>query len=298
MADGIDFDAFPRFSLCHRPTPIEPMPRLGERLGGPRLFVKRDDCTGLAFGGNKTRKLEFLLGEALARGADTLVTQGAVQSNHVRQTAAAACRAGLACHALLERRVADPGPDYEDSGNVLLDRLFGATLEYRPAGLDMNAEGEAAAEALARRGRRPYFVPGGGSCPTGALGYALCAAEILDQSRRSGIVFDWIVLATGSSGTQAGLVAGLHGLGSDLPVIGISVSRPQEVQTALVHDLARRTATERLGSPPPSASWSTTAMSAPATGFPPPTPSKRSNLPPASRGCCSIPSTPARAWPA
>lgn len=158
----IDFGQFPRMDLCHRPTPVEPMVRLGEALAGPRLYVKRDDCTGLASGGNKTRKLEFLVGEALAQGADILVTQGAVQSNHVRQTAAAACRAGLKCHALLERRVPCMPDGYETTGNVLMDRLFGATLEFRPAGLDMNAEATAVAEKLKDEGCKPYFIPGGG----------------------------------------------------------------------------------------------------------------------------------------
>ena len=169
---SIDFSRFARVPLCHQPTPIEPMVRLSEQLGGPRIFIKRDDCTGLATGGNKTRKLEFLVGEAVSQNADMLVTQGAVQSNHVRQTAAAACRSGMKCHALLERRVAVPEAGYETSGNVFLDRVFGATLEFRPAGLDMNAEALTVAERLRTEGHRPYFIPGGGSNATGALGYA------------------------------------------------------------------------------------------------------------------------------
>ncbi|MGB2534719.1 MAG: pyridoxal-phosphate dependent enzyme, partial [Candidatus Puniceispirillum sp.] len=130
---------FPRVSLCHQPTPLEFMPRITAALGGPKLWVKRDDCTGLATGGNKTRKLEFLIAAAIEAGADMVVTQGAVQSNHVRQTAAAACKFGLDCHALLERRVPDRAASYEQTGNVLFDNLFGATIEYRPGGLDMNA---------------------------------------------------------------------------------------------------------------------------------------------------------------
>lgn len=242
----LDLDRFPRIDLCHGPTPIEPMPQLTERLGGPGLYVKRDDCTGLATGGNKTRKLEFLLGDALHRNADMLVTQGAVQSNHVRQTAAAACRAGLKCHALLERRVPNASPRYEETGNVLLDRLFGATLEFRPPGLDMNAEAEAVAERLRSEGRRPYFIPGGGSNAIGALGYAVCAREIVEQSAELGLKFDWIVTATGSTGTQAGLVAGLHMLGADLPVMGISVRQPRDKQVGAVHALTTL-ALEKLG---------------------------------------------------
>ncbi|MDA7587402.1 pyridoxal-phosphate dependent enzyme, partial [Alphaproteobacteria bacterium] len=151
---------FPSVPLCHQPTPLEFMPRMSESLGGPRLWIKRDDCTGLATGGNKTRKLEFLIADAIEKGADMVVTQGAVQSNHVRQTAAAACKFGLDCHALLERRVPDRADDYETTGNVLFDQMFGTSLEFRPAGLDMNAEAMAVTEKLAAAGRKPYFIPG------------------------------------------------------------------------------------------------------------------------------------------
>ena len=250
-ATAIEFERFPRVPLCHRPTPIEPMDRLSEKLGGPRLFIKRDDCTGLAGGGNKTRKLEFLVGEALAQNADILVTQGAVQSNHVRQTAAAACHVGLKCHALLERRVPDRDPDYEETGNVFLDRLFGATFEFRPTGLDMNAEAAAAAELLRTDGHRPYFIPGGGSNTTGAIGYASCAQEIAHQSLESGLNFDWLVTATGSTGTQAGLVAGFHAIGHNMPVLGISVRQSRERQVAALHSLARQTIDKLGGSPVP-----------------------------------------------
>lgn len=236
-----DLERFPRVALCHRPTPLEAMPRLSQHLGGPNLFIKRDDCTGLAGGGNKTRKLEFLVADALEQGADMLVTQGAVQSNHVRQTAAAACRFGLDCHGLLERRVPHTGADYESTGNVLLDRLFGATLEFRPPGLDMNAEAQAVCETLRAEGRRPYFIPGGGSNEIGALGYVGCAFEIADQAADMGIDFDWIVMATGSTGTQAGLVAGFAALGGTPPVMGVSVRQPREKQIDAVFGLASRT---------------------------------------------------------
>lgn len=232
--------------LCHQPTPIEPLVRLSERLGGPRIFIKRDDCTGLATGGNKTRKLEFLVGEAMRQNADMLVTQGAVQSNHVRQTAAAACRAGMKCHALLERRVPHPASDYEETGNVFLDKVFGATLEFRPAGLDMNREGEAAAERLRAEGHRPYFIPGGGSNAIGALGYVSCALEIAEQSQVMETPFQWLVMATGSTGTQAGLVAGFHALDTHLPVMGVSVRQPRDKQVAAVHGLAKLTL-DKLG---------------------------------------------------
>lgn len=248
-ASWIDFSRFPHVPLAHRPTPIEPLPRLSQHLGGPRLFVKRDDCTGLATGGNKARKLEFLVGEAIREGADMLVTQGAVQSNHVRQTAAAACRLGLKCHALLERRIANSNANYEASGNVLLDRMFGATLEYRPSGLDMNAETMAVAERLRGEGHRPYFIPGGGSNATGALGYAACAQEIVQQSLDSGQTFQWLVMPTGSTGTHAGLIAGFRALGYELPVMGISVRQKRERQVTSVHALAQATAA-KLGAYP------------------------------------------------
>lgn len=243
-----DLDQFPRVSLCHQPTPIEHMLRLSEHLGGPNLYIKRDDCTGLASGGNKTRKLEFLVGDALKQNADMLVTQGAVQSNHVRQTAAAACRYGLKCHGLLERRVPDRANDYEETGNVLLDKLFGATLEFRPSGLDMNAEAIAVTEKLREEGHRPYFIPGGGSNEIGALGYVSCAQEIIAQSKAMDIDFDWLVMATGSTGTQAGLVAGLHAQGADLPVMGVSVRQKHDFQVKAVHGLTERTLT-KIGGP-------------------------------------------------
>lgn len=244
---SIDFDRFPQTSLCHRPTPIESMPRLTELLGGPRLFIKRDDCTGLAMGGNKTRKLEFLVGEAMQEKADMLITQGAVQSNHVRQTAAAACKVGMKCHVLLERRVPDRDSSYEETGNVLLDNLFGATYEFRPSGLDMNAEALAVSENMRANGHRPYFIPGGGSNATGALGYARCAQEIAEHTRATGETFDWLVMATGSTGTQAGLVAGFHAIGHNLPVMGVSVRQPRERQMNAVHGLTQKTL-ETLGS--------------------------------------------------
>ncbi len=245
-ASRIDFDRFPQIKLCHRPTPIEAMPRMSELLGGPRLFIKRDDCTGLATGGNKTRKLEFLVGEAVRDNADMLVTQGAVQSNHVRQTAAAAAKVGMKCHVLLERRVQDRDASYEATGNVLLDTLFGATHEFRPAGLDMNAEAEAVTETLRAEGHKPYFIPGGGSNAIGALGYANCAQEIADYSKETGQSFDWLVMGTGSTGTQAGLVAGFHAIGHDLPVMGVSVRQPREKQMNAVHALTQKTL-EKLG---------------------------------------------------
>ncbi len=164
-----------------------------------------------------------------------------MKSIHVRKTAAAACHFGLKCHGLLERRVAQKPAAYEETGNVFLDRLFGASLEFRGPGLDMNAEARDAAERLRREGHQPYFIPGGGSNEIGALGYAACAQEIAQQADATDLNFDWLVMATGSTGTQAGLVAGFHALKQSLPVMGISVRQPREAQIKAVRGLAERT---------------------------------------------------------
>lgn len=239
-------EAFPRIRLGHLPTPLEPMDRLSEALGGPRIWVKRDDCTGLSSGGNKTRKLEFLLAEALRAKADCVITQGATQSNHARQTAAACARLGLACHILLEDRTGFTDPSYRLNGNVLLDRLHGATISRRDGGADMAAEMEALADTLRAGGARPYIIPGGGSTPVGALGYVNCAAELTRQAQDMGIELDALVHATGSAGTQAGLATGLCSLGSDIHLLGIGVRAPREKQETMVHTLANATA-DHLG---------------------------------------------------
>ena len=238
---------FARIRLAHLPTPLEPLPRLSEELGVD-LWIKRDDCTGLAGGGNKTRKLEFLLGAAFEQDADTLVTQGAVQSNHVRQTAAAAAAHGLACEIILEERTGSKAADYVGNGNVLLDRLFGATIRTVPGGTDMVAELEKTAEAVRARGGKPYVIPGGGSNPVGALGYVDCAREIVVQADEMDLEVHRIVTATGSAGTHAGLVAGLAVMGADIPVLGIGVRAPKDRQEANVFKLAEETAA-LLGQP-------------------------------------------------
>ncbi len=233
---------FPRVSLCHKPTALEQMPRLSKALGGPGLWIKRDDCTGLATGGNKTRKLEFLMAAALEANADIVVTQGAVQSNHVRQTAAAACKLGLDCYALLERRVPGKGEDYEQTGNVFFDQMFNTKIEFCPPGLDMNDRARQAAKKLQSQGRKPYFIPGGGSNETGALGYVSSAQELLHQFENKGLCPKLIVLSTGSAGTHAGMVAGFHALDCDIPIMGISVRQPEEIQIDNVYKLAVKTA--------------------------------------------------------
>jgi L-cysteate sulfo-lyase len=234
-------DNFPRVRLGHLPTPLEPMDRLSEHLGGPRLWVKRDDCTGLSTGGNKTRKLEFLMAEAQGMNADCVITQGATQSNHARQTAAAAARLGMDCFILLEDRTGYTDSDYVSNGNVLLDRLHGATIDHRPGGANMQAEMEALAEELKAEGRNPYVMPGGGSTPVGALGYVNCALELVTQADELGLHVDTLVHATGSAGTQAGLVAGLAAIASDIHLLGIGVRAPQEQQEMAVFGLAQKT---------------------------------------------------------
>jgi L-cysteate sulfo-lyase len=237
---------FPRLHFAHLPTPLEPLPKLSEVLGGPQIWIKRDDCTGLATGGNKTRKLEFLMGEAMAQGADTVITQGAVQTNHGRQTAAIAARLGLRCIILLEHRVETEDPDYLRNGNVLLDRLFGAELRECPGGGDMNAAMEPVAEEVRAAGGRPYVIPGGGSNPVGALGYANCALELVHQANERSLRIDHLVHATGSAGTQAGLVCGLTALNAQIPVLGIGVRAPKQRQEENVWNLAQALA-DRLG---------------------------------------------------
>ena len=239
---------FARVSLGHFPTPLEHLPRLSEHLGGPQIWVKRDDCTGLATGGNKTRKLEFSMADALEQGADTIVTVGAVQSNHVRQTAAAACKLGLACEVLLEHRVVDPSEPYANSGNVFLDRIFGANLREYPGGTDFDAAIDAVAREIKARGGKPYIIPGGASNTIGALGYVNCAIELLEQAEELGLRIDHLVTATGSAGTQAGLIVGLRAIGSDMSLLGIGVNAAQDAQEDKVYKLACETA-DFIGKP-------------------------------------------------
>ncbi len=240
---------FPRRRYTAGPTPLEPMPHLSRALAdelggpGPELWIKRDDLLGLTAGGNKTRKLEFLVADALAQGADTLVTVGAVQSNHCRLTASAAVREGMHCRLVLEERV--PGSfDPDASGNHLLFGLLGVErANVVPAGTDLHAAMEAIAADLDAQGRRAYLIPGGGSNALGALGYVACAEELMDQSFDLGVAFDRLVVASGSGGTHAGIVAGLHGVNANLPVTGISVRAERAPQEAKIHGLAQEAAT-------------------------------------------------------
>ena len=234
-------DRFPRARLGHAPTPLEPAPNLGAALG-IELWIKRDDCTGLALGGNKVRQLEFHFGEARARDADTVLVTGAVQSNLVRIAAAAARKLGMEAHVQVEDRVEGMDGVYRASGNLLLDRVLGATLHPFPEGEDeaaADAAMEARAAALAAKGRRPYVVHSApGHPPLGGLGYVLAAGEIAEQARALDMRFDAVVCASGSALTHAGLLTGLRALGEPVPLLGICVRRDAASQAARVSEVA------------------------------------------------------------
>lgn len=245
----MDLSRFPRRRYSHAPTPLEPLPRFSTQLAaqcpggrGPELWVKRDDLLGLFPGGNKTRKLEFLVADALAQGADTLVTCGAPQSNHCRITLAAAAKEGLKCRFVIEERV--PGSYRDDaSGNHFMFRLLGVqALRVVPAGSDLAAAMQLEAEGVAQAGGKAYIIPGGGSNALGGLGYVACAQELQQQCFEMGLQFDRLVVGSGSAGTHGGLVAGFLGNHIDLPVIGIGVSRDPVDQEPPVHRLAQAVA--------------------------------------------------------
>jgi D-cysteine desulfhydrase len=237
---------FPRRRYTEGGTPLEFLPRFTQALGGPNVYIKRDDLLGLTAGGNKTRKLEFLVADALARDADTLITCGAVQSNHCRLTLAAAVKEGLKCRLVLEERV--PGSyNPAASGNNFLFHLLGAEkIEVVPGGSDMAAAMQKVADDLAGEGRKGYIIPGGGSNPIGATGYVACAEEIQGQLFEKGLVIHCLIVASGSTGTHAGLLTGFCGCNMNIPIVGIGVSRDPQDQDPMVYSLARKTA-ERVG---------------------------------------------------
>jgi D-cysteine desulfhydrase family pyridoxal phosphate-dependent enzyme len=226
-----------RLNFAHLPTPVEALPRLSEILGGPRLSIKRDDQTGLAFGGNKTRKLEFLVAEARDQGAKTLISGGALQSNHCRQTAAAAARFGFECILVLTGDMPE-----QPSANLLLDQLFGAQVVYAPDRKDRDKILQQTFDRASEDGMKPYLVPYGGSSATGALGYAFAMKELIEQNVHA----NWIVFATSSGGTQAGLVLGQRVFGYKGKVLGISVDESEEWLRNHVSELASL-ASEKLG---------------------------------------------------
>ncbi len=243
--------SLPRRRYTPHATPIQKLDRLSKHLGGPEIWIKRDDLTGLTGGGNKTRKLEFLVADALKQGADTLITVGAVQSNHCRLTLAAAAHEGLKCRLVLEQRV--PGSYSKDaSGNNFLFDLLGAeTLTIVEGGTDLAAAMNAEADKLKSEGRKGYVIPGGGSNALGAMGYVVCAQEILAQSLDQGLAFTDFVVASGSAGTHAGLLVGFTAANTGVPMTGINVRRPRAEQEGNVHKLAVEAASF-LGVPAPS----------------------------------------------
>lgn len=242
----MNFTKFPRRNYLQGPTPIEAMPRLSKALGGEvNLFVKRDDLLPGSAGGNKTRKLEFCIADAMEKGADAIITCGAVQSNHCRLTASWSAKEGLDCHLVLEERVKGSYKKEASGNNFLFELLDVKTIEVVEGGSDMLAQMEKKAEELKKAGKTPYIIPGGASNPIGATGYALCAEETMTQLNEIRLKIDTIVVPSGSAGTHAGMVVGMAGVNGNIPILGMNVSRTKEVQEEIVYDLALKTA-ERL----------------------------------------------------
>lgn len=236
----MDLSRFPRRHYTNCKTPIEFLPHFTKEIGGPNIYIKRDDLLGLTAGGNKTRKLEFLVADAIRNNADTLITCGAVQSNHCRLTLSAAVKEGLKCRLVLEERVAN-SYNPEASGNNLIYRLLGVeNVEVVPGGTNMLQAMEKVNSDLKEEGRVGYIIPGGGSNEIGATGYVACAQEIQEQLFEYGLNMDRVVVASGSSGTHAGLVTGFYGCNMHLPVIGINVSRDSEDQDTIVYNLVNK----------------------------------------------------------
>jgi L-cysteate sulfo-lyase len=231
-----------KLDFAHLPTPLERLDRLTAHLAGPTIWMKRDDCTGLSFGGNKARKLEYILQRAIESGADSIITCGALQSNHARQTAALSAKLGLSCHVLLRENALVSDPQYRQGGNLLLDRLHGAHIHYLPADANLADEAVVLSRALTAAGNKPFVIPGGGSDLSGTLGYVNAAAEIDRQAKNIGLHIKEIVLAVGSGGTHAGIVAGLHLLGSSASALGISVGPRRAEIEPIVFSLATEAA--------------------------------------------------------
>ena len=230
---------FKRIKLGHFPTPIEYLKNTSKYLGGPNIFIKRDDCTGLATGGNKTRKLEFLIPDAIKNKAELIVTVGAIQSNHARQTAAACALMDLKCMIILEQRLKDPPDAYMNSGNIFLNKLFGAEIRICPKDKNILDYSKKLMEDLKSKGTNVYFIPGGGSNSIGSLGYVECLNEIIKENNKYN--FSHIVHATGSAGTQAGLLAGRKYFNCNIPVIGICIRYDKATQLNKVYNEAKKT---------------------------------------------------------
>lgn len=243
----MNFTRFSRRGYLQGATPIEPMTKLSKKLEADiNLFVKRDDLLPGASGGNKTRKLDFCIADALDKGADTIITCGAVQSNHCRLTASWSAKEGLDCHLILEERVKGSYKEDGSGNNFLFELLDVKSKRVVPGGSDMMAEMEKTAEELKSQDKKPYIIPGGASNPIGALGYAACAEEIMQQLNEMHMQIDHIVVPSGSAGTHAGMAVGITGTNSNIPISGMNVSRPKDVQEDIVFNLAGQTA-ELLG---------------------------------------------------
>ena len=243
----MNFTKFPRRKYLQGPTPIEFLPALTQALGNTvTLYIKRDDLLPGAAGGNKTRKLEFCIGDALAKGADTIITCGAVQSNHARLTASWSAKEGLDCHLILEERVKGSYKEKASGNNFLFELLGVKSIAVVKAGTDMMAQMNKKADELAATGKKPYIIPGGASNAIGAMGYAACAEEIMGQLNDTHLDISHIIVPSGSAGTHAGMVVGMAGVNGNIPISGVNVSRTKEVQEALVYKLTLETA-EKLG---------------------------------------------------
>lgn len=243
----MNYAKFPRRTYITSPTPIEAMPRLSKVLGSEvNLYVKRDDLLPGASGGNKTRKLEFCIGDALNEDADTIITCGAVQSNHCRLTASWAAKEGLDCHLILEERVEGSYKEKGTGNNFLFELLGVKSIDVVKGGTDMMGAMEEKTAALKKTGKKPYIVSGGASNPIGSIGYAVCAEEIMNQLNQMLLNIDHIIVPSGSAGTHAGMVVGMTGINANIPISGINVSRVKDVQEEIVWDLAQKTA-RRLG---------------------------------------------------
>ncbi|MCJ8324150.1 MAG: D-cysteine desulfhydrase family protein [Rhizobiales bacterium] len=245
-------DNYPRVELSHTPTPLECLENLSQKLGGPKIWVKRDDCTGLAMGGNKVRQLEYYIGDAVSKGADTILTTGAMQSNQVRLTIAAARKLGLDVEVQLEERVGGRPQEYYNSGNPFLMKLMGAKIHHYADGEDEEGADRALyayADEVSKAGKTPYVIPlSGDHIPYGSLGYVRCAEELVLQFHQRSLKIDGIILPTGSATTHAGILCGLRALNCNIPVYGFCVRRDQQSQAERVLAKAEKVA-EMIGHP-------------------------------------------------
>lgn len=239
-------DNFAKANLAQLPTVLELLPNLSHCLNGPNIWMKRDDCTGLALGGNKARQLEYYMGHAVAQGADTILTTGAIQSNHVRMSVAAARKLGLDVEVLLEHRVSGRKSEYYQSGNPFLIALMGAKIHYHENGEDEDGADNRLfeiADKLRKQGKKPYVIPlSENYTPYGSLGYVDCAAELLQQCKKLSFQADAIVLPTGSAATHAGMLCGIRALGFDIPVLGVCIRRDSNAQASRVLNKAHQVA--------------------------------------------------------